>query len=122
LQDLGPSLIETKVQGSGGLAGVSLCGYAWRAFQIRESLMRSFFVVIAAVLLAAGAAMADDRPLTDQEKASLTQAVTAQGCSGSKMKFDDGKFEVDDATCADGKKYELVFDQEFKLIKKEQDD
>jgi hypothetical protein len=84
--------------------------------------MRSFFMATTSVFLMAGAAMADDRALTDQEKASLTQALTAQGCSGGKMKFDDGKFEVDDATCADGKKYELAFDQAFKLIKKEEDD
>ena len=84
--------------------------------------MRSFFVTTVSVFLSAGAALADDRPLTDQEKASLTQAVTAQGCSGGEMKVDDGKFEVDDATCADGKKYDLVFDQDFKLVEKEEDD
>jgi hypothetical protein len=34
------------------------------------------------------------------------------------MEFDDGKFEVDNAVCADGKTYELDFDSSFRLIKK----
>ena len=84
--------------------------------------MRRFFIAAMLVFLAAGTAVAADRPLTDQEKASLGQALAAQGCSGGEMKFDDGNFEVDDATCADGKKYEFVFDQSFKIIKKEEDD
>jgi len=74
------------------------------------------------LLFTASAALADKRPLTDQEKARLTEAVAAQSCSGGKMKLDDDKFEVDDATCADGKKYELEFDAQFKLIKKKIDD
>ena len=36
--------------------------------------------------------------------------------------FDDGKFEVDDARCADGKQYDLDSDASFKLIKKALDD
>lgn len=84
--------------------------------------MRTIILASAILVLTASAAFADDRPLTDQERARLTEAVTAQGCSGGKMKFDDGKFEVDGAKCADGKEYELEFDAEFKLIKKEVDD
>lgn len=71
--------------------------------------------------LAAMPAFAADRPVTDEERAKLAEAVKAQGCSGGKMKFDK-KFEVDGATCANGKKYELEFDTEFKLIKKSLDD
>ena len=44
------------------------------------------------------------------------EAVKAQGCSGGKMAFDK-TFEVDGAICANGKKYELEFDSQFKLIK-----
>jgi len=73
------------------------------------------------LLLTAGTALADDRPLTDQERARLTEAVKADGCTAQKMKADDGKFEID-ATCADSKKYEFKFDAQFKLIKKELDD
>lgn len=35
------------------------------------------------------------------------------------MEFDDGRFEVDDARCRDGKRYDLTFDRDFKLTNKE---
>lgn len=85
----------------------------------------------AALVVVAGFAMpvlAKDRPVTDQEKASLEAAVKTAGCSGGKMEFDDdkspphpsGKFEVDDAICGN-QKHDLVFDHEFKLISKKAD-
>lgn len=84
--------------------------------------MRVFAPAFALALsLTAGSALAD-RPVTDQERAQLVAALQAQGCSGGKMEFDDGKFEVDDARCADGKKYDLDFDASFKLMKKDLDD
>lgn len=83
--------------------------------------MRVTMLASAFLLLTAGAALADKRPLTDQERARLTEAVKADGCSAEKMKVDDQKFEVD-ATCADGKKYEFEFDAQLKLIKKEIND
>ena len=51
------------------------------------------------------------------------------GCSGGKIEFDDdkgaaypnGKFEVDHSTCQDGKKYDLTFDPNFKLLTKKLD-
>jgi hypothetical protein len=89
--------------------------------------MRRVMLASAILFLATGAALAD-RPVTDAERARLVEAVAAQGCSGGKMEFDtsntpagstqNGKFEVDDAICADGKKYDLDFDQAFKLLKK----
>jgi hypothetical protein len=33
--------------------------------------------------------------------------------SGGKLKFDDLKYEVDDATCGDGQPYDLKFDADF---------
>jgi Peptidase propeptide and YPEB domain len=71
-----------------------------------------------AMVLGAGLAFAD-RPLTDEEKAKVTAAVTAEGCSGGKMEFDDGRFEVDDAKCSDDKIYDLKFDAAYKLIRKD---
>lgn len=49
--------------------------------------------------------------------------------SSGKMEFDDdkaaahpnGKFEVDDATCQDGKKYDLTFDPNYKVLTKKLD-
>lgn len=85
----------------------------------------------AALVVAASLAMpalAKDRPATDQEKASLEEAVKSAGCTGGKMEFDDdkspphpsGKFEVDDAMCGN-QKHDLVFDHTFKLISKKAD-
>lgn len=86
---------------------------------------------IAAALIAVstGSAFAKDRPITDQERPKLEAALKEAGCSGGKMEFDDdkgtahpnGKFEVDDATCQDGKKYDLTFDPNFKVLTKKLD-
>jgi hypothetical protein len=82
--------------------------------------MRALFVGLALFALTSTTALAG-RPVSDQERTKLEEAVKAQGCSGGKLEFDDGKFEVDDATCSDGKKYDIDFDQAFKLIKKKPD-
>ena len=58
------------------------------------------------------------RAVTDDERAKLVSAVSAQGCSGGKMEFDDGKYEVDDVRCNDGKTYDLDFNRSFELLKK----
>lgn len=86
--------------------------------------MRSQLLILAAVWLLAGhaVALADDRPMTDEEKTKLTAAMQAEGCSGGSMKLDDDDvFEVDDAKCGD-RQYDLEFDRTFKLISKEADD
>ena len=73
------------------------------------------------LLISAGTSHAD-RPVTEDEKAKLLSAVAAAGCSGGKMEFDDGRYEVDQAKCSDGRTYDLKFDTEFRLIKKELED
>lgn len=79
-------------------------------------------VLASAAFLVLGAFPAwADRPVTAEEQAKLLAAVEAQGCSGGKMEFDDGYYEVDDATCADGQVYDLKFDQQFRLVKKKLD-
>lgn len=83
--------------------------------------MRRLLPALALAALSTTAAWAD-RPVTDAEREKLVVALKAEGCSGGEMEFDDGKFEVDDARCADGKKYDLDFDSTFKLTKKELDD
>jgi hypothetical protein len=57
----------------------------------------------------------------DGKRAELA-AHAAEGCSGGEMEFDDGLYEVEDATCRDGKEYDLVFDANFKLLSKKLDD
>ena len=93
--------------------------------------MRSIFTVPAVLLVSVGLArpaVAKDRPVTDQERTKLEEAVKAAGCTGGKMEFDDdkatahpaGKFEVDDAMCGN-LKHDLVFDIDFKMLSKKAD-
>lgn len=64
-----------------------------------------------------------DRAVTEDERARLVAAVQAEGCTGGKLEMDedDQQFEVDDAVCADGKKYDLKFDLQMKLKRKNLD-
>jgi hypothetical protein len=64
-----------------------------------------------------------DREVTQDERARLAAAVQAEGCSGGKFEMDedDQQFEVDDAVCADGKKYDLKFDVQMRLKRKNLD-
>ena len=84
--------------------------------------MRMLAPALALFVGVAGGAALADRAVTDQERTQLVAALQAQGCSGGKMEFDDGKFEVDDARGADGNTYDLDFDRSFKLVKKDKDD
>ena len=79
-------------------------------------------LVLVAFLCMVAATAKADRPVTDAERQKLVPTVAAQGCSGGKMQWDDGRYEVDDATCRDGRKYDLKFDAQFRLIKKELED
>lgn len=86
-------------------------------------------VLAAAICLPAVGVLAKDRPITADERPKLEAALKDAGCSGGKIEFDDdkgasypnGKFEVDDSTCQDGKKYDLTFDPSFKLLTKKLD-
>jgi hypothetical protein len=90
----------------------------------KENAMNSRLLVSAALWLLAGhaAVLAEDRPVTDDERAKLVAAMKAEGCAGGTMEYDDGHYEVDDARCGDGREYDLRFDQSFKLIGKNADD
>jgi hypothetical protein len=76
------------------------------------------FALLGLVGLAATPAQADRR-LTREEKSSIESAMKDMNCSGGKMEYDDGRFEVDDARCQGGKRYDLTFDRNFKLTNKE---
>jgi hypothetical protein len=82
-----------------------------------------FLASIALLIMGAIPAKAD-RPVTAAEREKLVIAVAAQGCSGGKMEWDDDdrEFEVDDVRCSDGRNYDLKFDAQFRLIKKELED
>ena len=73
--------------------------------------------VVGVTLLSAIVPALADRPVTAEERAKLEAALKAQGCTGGEMEYDedDRQFEVDDAVCADGRKYDLKFDTNFQL-------
>jgi hypothetical protein len=58
------------------------------------------------------------RPVTDAERAKLVAVITADGCSGGKMVWDDTHFEVDEVVCSDGRRYDMKFDADFRLVDK----
>jgi hypothetical protein len=62
------------------------------------------------------------RPVNGAERAKLAAAIAAAGCSGGKLEFDDGHFEANDVICSDGKKYDLKFDDAFKLVQQKLED
>ena len=62
-----------------------------------------------------------DRQVTEDERAKLAAAVQAEGCTGGKFEMDEDDQEVDDAVCADGKKYDLKFDMQMRLKRKNLD-
>jgi hypothetical protein len=66
---------------------------------------------------------AADRPVTDAERGRLVAALAAEGCTGGRMEWndDDREFEVDDATCRDGQRYDFEFDAQYRMTKKELD-
>jgi hypothetical protein len=109
--------------GTPGAASRSLWWWGLSA-DAKENAMSFRLLVMAALWLIAGHAItqADDRPPTDAERAKLTAAMQAAGCSGGSMEVDDDTYEVDDARCADGRDYDLKFDKSFNLIKKDADD
>ncbi|MEP9347616.1 PepSY domain-containing protein [Xanthobacter sp. KR7-225] len=84
--------------------------------------MRRFPLVLAFALVAAGAARAQDRPVTDDERAKVTAALSAHACQPGSIEMDDGLFEVDDAVCADGKRYDFKFKADMTLIEKTRED
>jgi FlaG/FlaF family flagellin (archaellin) len=79
--------------------------------------MRSVPVILGALALMAAVPARADRPVTNDERAKLVDAVSAEGCSGGEMEFDETKFEVE-AQCNDGRTYDLEFDASYRLITK----
>ncbi len=75
-----------------------------------------------AFLIAVAVPAKADRPVTDDERVRLQRAVEAERCTADGMEYDDEDraFEVN-ATC-EGRKFELKFNSEFRLIRKELDD
>jgi hypothetical protein len=80
--------------------------------------MRRLPVILGALALVAAVPARADRPVADDQRAKLVDAVSAEGCSGGTMEFDHTKFEVEGAQCNDGRTYDLDFDASYRLIYK----
>jgi len=78
--------------------------------------MKISLVALAGMLVAAPAFAWRD--VTPQERTSIESTLTAQGCSGGVMKFDDDDktFEIDDARC-NGRKTDIYLNQSFQVVR-----
>lgn len=79
--------------------------------------------ILASTAFIAGVAFAEGRPPTAEETSAVSAALTKAGFSKwSKIEFDDGKWEVDNAVGADGKMYDVDLSAgDLSVIKKEID-
>jgi hypothetical protein len=63
----------------------------------------------------------DYRAVTADEEVKITNALSKIGCGNAKnLKFDTSTrlFEAEDAICKDGKKYDIYFDSNFKVVRR----
>ncbi len=80
--------------------------------------MKRLALVSALLALIAAPALADDK-LSDDDAKKAAAAAAAWGCEGGTWEKESegtGIFELDDAKCKDGKKYDLKFDKDYNLV------
>ncbi len=80
--------------------------------------MNKFYIAAIALAVSGSVALADDKPSAD-EATKITATATAWGCEGGvaeKETEGTGVFELDDAKCKDGNRYDLKLDKAFKVI------
>ena len=82
--------------------------------------MRKLFVFLIVATIAAAPALAS-RPVTEQERTKIEEALRTMGCSGGRLSFDDDKFEVDSAACVDARLYDFDLDRRFRVIRQKPD-
>lgn len=80
--------------------------------------MKRASLIAASLAFGASAALADEKP-SAAELEKINDAVKAWGCSGGEAEKESessGLYEIDDAKCSDGKKYDLKLDKDFRII------
>ena len=80
--------------------------------------MKSLALVSVFLALTAVPVLADDK-LSDDEAKKAVAAAAVWGCEGGTWEKESegtGVFELDDAKCKDGKKYDLKFDKDYNLV------
>ena len=80
--------------------------------------MKRLPVILGVLALATALPARADRPVAEDARAKLSDAIAAEGCTGGRMEFDSAKYEVEGAQCNDGRTYELGFDLSYRLIYK----
>lgn len=87
-------------------------------------LMKAAAALTLAMGFAAGAALADGRAPTPDETAAVSAALNKAGFTAwGKVELDDGKWEIDDAVGADGKRYDVDLSvTDYSIIKQKLDD
>ncbi len=89
------------------------------------ALKRTRIAVFALGLaLAPALALADDRPVTPEERRQIENSLREAGFTRwGEIEFDDGRFEVDDAVAADGRKYDLELSgADYSIVSRDRDD
>ena len=88
----------------------------------RSTLVSALFGAAALAGAFPSDARADRNPPA-QEWAEVVAALTDAGfTSWGEIEFDDGRWEVDEARAADGKRYELKLDRTYKIVQREPED
>lgn len=90
-------------------------------------MTRCFRVSLAALMVTlplASSANADDKMANPEQRAQIESVLNAEGfTSWGSIELDDGRWEVDNAIGADGKKYDLKLNREtFAVMSRELDD
>ncbi len=87
----------------------------------RRTLLAATLGLTAAIPFAA---RADDRPVTAEERRQIEAVLRREGfVRWGDIELDDGRFEVDDAVAADGRKYDLDLSRaDFSILKRDLDD
>lgn len=91
-------------------------------FRSRRAVLSAALGLSIAAPLAS--AHADDRPVTPEERRQIEDTLRREGFTRwGDVEFDDGRFEVDDAVSADGRKYELKLSSvDFSILSRKLDD
>lgn len=87
----------------------------------RRALLAAAAITLAAV---SSPVRAGDRPVTAEELRQIEAVLRREGfVRWGEVEFDDGRFEVDDAIAADGRKYDLKLSGvDFTIQERELDD
>lgn len=76
-----------------------------------------WLTIIAVFCLSAIGASASPSLSADQSS-RLLAALDAQGCAGGHVNVGESGFEIVGARCGGGRAYDLVFDHEYRLLRK----